>query len=118
MNDKVKQLFDYMKQYVEEPNVPDYTGEYPPCWEITQEEVELILNYINLLQQENQQLKEQLQQREEVIEEAIKKCELEISASSSQYERRHKQQDLIYKVAHERILDILNKYKNEDKESK
>lgn len=62
------------------------------------------------------QLKIKSQQRKEVIEEAIKKCELEIRASSSQYERNHKQQDLVYKVAHKRILDILNKYENRESE--
>lgn len=62
------------------------------------------------------ELQDKLQQRDEVIEEAIKKCELEISASSLQYERSHKQQDLVYKVAHNRVLDILNKYKKEESE--
>lgn len=37
-----------------------------------------------------------------------KHCNREISASSYQYEHRHKQQDLVYKVAHERILKILD----------
>ena len=49
-----------------------------------------------------------LKQRDEVIDEAINKCELEIRASSYQYEKNHKQQELCYKVAHERIMEILN----------
>lgn len=66
---------------------------------------------IYTLQQENKQLK----QRDEVIDEAINKCELEIRASSYQYEKNHKQQELCYKVAHERIMEILNKYKGDNK---
>ena len=58
----------------------------------------------------------QLKQRDEVIDEAIKKCELEISASSYQYDKSYKQQDLCYKVAHERILGILQKYKGDNNE--
>lgn len=67
-------------------------------------------------ERENRQLKEQLQQKDEVIEEAIKKCEQEIRASTYQYDKSHKQQDWVYKVAHERVLDILNKYKKEESE--
>lgn len=67
------------------------------------------------LLQENRRLKEQLKQRDEVIDEAINKCELEIRASSYQYEKNHKQQELCYKVAHERIMEILNKYKGDNK---
>ena len=67
------------------------------------------------LLQENRRLKEQLKQRDEVIDEAINKCELEIRASSYQYEKNHKQQELCYKVAHERIMEILNKYKGDKK---
>ncbi len=63
---------------------------------------------IELLKKENQQLKSQLKQRDEVIEKIKKRCIQEISASSYQYEQRHKQQDWIYKVAHERILSLLN----------
>ena len=80
--------------------------------------------YINLLkrycelQQENKQLKEQLQQRDSVIQEAIEKCELEISASSYHLERRFSRSELNHKVAHKRILYILSKYKNEDSEDK
>lgn len=68
------------------------------------------------LQQENHQLKSQLEQsknetkqRDDVIDECKKHCTQEISASTVQYERRKRQQDLVYKVAHERILKILNK---------
>lgn len=67
-----------------------------------------------ILEKENQKLKEQIKQRDEVIERAIKKWELEISVSSHQYEQRHRQQDLCYKVAHEMILKILNKYKGDN----
>lgn len=63
----------------------------------------------------NIRLQQQLKQRDEVIDEVIKKCELEISASSYQYDKSHKQQDLCYKVAHERILKILQKYKGDNK---
>lgn len=106
MNKNMRLLLNYMKQYIYEPNAPDYSGEYPPCWEITQEEVNEILNYIYQLQQENQQLKEQLKferqcqnrffkvnnksydgrivleqlkQRDEVIEEAINHLDCFIS---------------------------------------
>lgn len=51
MSEKVKNLLGYMQQYVNEPNCPDFTGEYPLCWEITQDEVEIILSYISNLQQ-------------------------------------------------------------------
>lgn len=61
-------------------------------------------------------LNQQLKQRDEVIDEATKKCKLEINASSYQYEQRHRQQDLCYKVAHERILKILQKYKGDNNE--
>lgn len=60
------------------------------------------------LEKENQQLKSQLKQRDEVIEKIKKRCIQEIYASSYQYEQRQKQQDLVYKVAHERILSLLN----------
>lgn len=53
------------------------------------------------------QLQEENKKYKEVIDKAIKYCQQEISAASNQYERNNKQQDLIYKVAHERILDIL-----------
>ena len=43
------------------------------------------------------------------IDKAIERCKQEISASSIQYEREHKQQHLVYKVAHERMLNILQK---------
>lgn len=62
----------------------------------------------DLLEMLNQELLNQLKQRDEVIDEAINKCELEIRASSYQYEKNHKQQELCYKVAHERIMEILN----------
>lgn len=42
-------------------------------------------------------------QKDDVVE----RCKQEISASSIQYEREHKQQHLVYKVAHERILRML-----------
>ncbi len=48
-----------------------------------------------------------MKQKDEVIEKIKKRCNQEISASSYQYEQRHKQQDLVYKVAHERILKML-----------
>lgn len=44
---------------------------------------------------------------ERVIAKIIKRCDQEISASTIQYERNHSQQALVYKVAHERILEIL-----------
>ncbi len=59
---------------------------------------------------------EKLKQRDEVIEEAIKRCDLEISASSYQYEKNHRQQELVYKVAHERMKKILTKYKGDNNE--
>ena len=44
----------------------------------------------------NQELLNQLKQRDEVIDEAINKCELEIRASSYQYEKNHKQKRKIF----------------------
>ena len=41
------------------------------------------------------------------MKEVIERCKLEIAAASIQYEREHKQQHLVYKVAHERMLKIL-----------
>lgn len=84
---------------------------------MTQEDLNTLASERNQLARENQQLKEELNtcmvERNkflDIIEETINKCKLEIRASSYQYEQRHKQQDLVYKVAHERILDILQKY--------
>ena len=61
----LKQL-DYLllnlKDYAAEPNVPDYSGEYPPPMEWEQGEVQLLLDYINELQV-------QLQQKENIIKE-------------------------------------------------
>ena len=51
MNNEIKEILQYMKQYVKEPNVPDYNGEYPQPWEITIEEVQCILDYITNLQE-------------------------------------------------------------------
>lgn len=51
MSEKTKLLLGYMQQYIDEPNAPDYSGEYPVCWEITTDECECILNYIKNLQQ-------------------------------------------------------------------
>ena len=84
---------------------------------MTQEDLNTLASERNQLARENQHLKEELNtcmvERNkflDIIEETINKCKLEIRASSYQYEQRHKQQDLVYKVAHERILDILQKY--------
>lgn len=44
MNREEKSLFAFLKEYKDEPNVPDYTGEYPPPYELTQDDAELILN--------------------------------------------------------------------------
>lgn len=92
----------------------DKTAEYED-WLIIQDYIENLqsnlikeqLAYKNLRDTFNEKCK-QLQQRDEVIEKVRKRSQLEISASSYQYEKSHKQQDLVYKVAHERILDILN----------
>ena len=51
MNEDIKLLFNYMQEYINEPNAPDYDGEYPRCWEITTDECKDILNYISVLQQ-------------------------------------------------------------------
>ena len=53
MKDEIKEILEYMKQYVKEPNAPDYNGEYPQPWEITIEEVQCILDCITNLQQTN-----------------------------------------------------------------
>lgn len=75
--------------------------------------------FIKLLQQketENKQLKQQLDQKNKVIEEVRKKCELEISASSYHLEqfknkirsgKMAEQIELNHKVAHKRILNII-----------
>ena len=68
------------------------------------------LEYIKQLEEELNTCMIERNKFLDIIEETINKCKLEIRASSYQYEQRHKQQDLVYKVAHERILDILQKY--------
>lgn len=110
MSEDIKALLDFMQQYVDEPNVPDYSGEYPPCWEIEQEEVDKILNYIKEIKTENKQIKEQLQQRDSVIEEAIKY--LEGSYEMAVYTKSV----TLEKENVDDLLDILNKYKKEESE--
>ena len=67
----LKQL-DYLllnlKDYAAEPNVPDYSEEYPPPMEWEQGEVQLLLDYINDLQV-------QLQQKENETKNAKNKTE-------------------------------------------
>lgn len=68
MNKKTKLLLGYMQQYIDEPNAPDCSGEYPVCWEITTDECECILNYIKSLQQKNKQLKEDLKVYDKIFD--------------------------------------------------
>lgn len=72
MNENIKLLLSYMQQYIDEPNAPDCSGEYPVCWEITTDECECILNYIKSLQQENKQLKEEKNKLEQAFIELYK----------------------------------------------
>ena len=51
MNKEVKRTLTYMKQYVEEPNVPDDSGEYPDAWEFYPEEIKCVLDYITSLEE-------------------------------------------------------------------
>ena len=57
------------------------------------------------------ELENKLDSYKSVIDEIRKKCNLEINASSIQYEREHKQIHLSHKVEHERILEIIDKIK-------
>ena len=70
--------------------------------------------FINALLKENKKLKQALEYAKKIekdykekFDKAIKRCKQEISAASIQYERENKQQHLVYKVAHERMLKIL-----------
>lgn len=67
-----------------------------------------IINHIEACQEENQQLKEQLQQRDSVIEETIKY--LEGSYEMSTYTKSV----TLEKENIDDLLDILNKYKKEE----
>lgn len=58
-------------------------------------------NYINNLEQ-------QCKKQKEVIDKIKKHCEIEINASNHYLRNHSSQQELCHKVAHQRILDILN----------
>ena len=68
----------------------------------------LLREEINGVRDGYNQVKIELEQKEKIIKEARKRCIQEINASSIQYQRNHKQQELVYKVAHERIKKILD----------
>lgn len=68
--------------------------------EVRKNETKLI-NEIKVLEQ-------QVKKQKEVIEEIKKHCEIEINASNHYLQNHSSQQELCHKVAHQRILDILN----------
>lgn len=59
---------------------------------------------VKLLNEAEQQCKKQ----KEVIDKVKKRCEIEINASNHYLQKHSSQQELCHKVAHQRILDILN----------
>ena len=71
--------------------------------------ISALLRYIKRLENLYVHTMQNLSEIELIRTEAIKHCKQEINASSIQYERNHKQQELVYKVAHERILNILQR---------
>lgn len=84
MSEDIKALLDFMQQ------------------------VDKILNYIKEIKTENKQLKEQLQQKDEVIEEAILFIE-----NHSRFEPPHYDYREFNNMGNlSELLDILNKYKD------
>lgn len=78
--------------------------------------------YMYFLEQENQQLKEQLQQRDEVIEEAVKYVQDNMSYTEirkwidiGKFEITN--EDILDQEMVKELLNILNKYKNKDEEN-
>ena len=49
-------FFNFLKEYRDEPNAPDYSGEYPQPYELTKEDAELILNVIETKDKEIERL--------------------------------------------------------------
>ena len=57
MNKLEESFFEFLKEYRDEPNVPDLCGEYPVPYELTIEDAELILNVKERQQQELERYK-------------------------------------------------------------
>ncbi len=64
------------------------------------------------LLRENKRLREQLEEKDKVIDEIEKRCNQEISAATIQYERHERNDTWQYIIAHKRILEILERGKN------
>lgn len=69
-------------------------------------------NELEQLQQENQKLRNQLEEKDKVIDEINKRCNQEISAATIQYKRQKRNDTWQYIISHKRILEILESGKN------
>lgn len=74
--------------------------------------------YNDFLKYKNRQLKEQNEKLEQQKQQVIDYCKKEIEIATIQYENdfeEQKEMDWCYKLAHERILEMLGGIKNESK---
>lgn len=69
MNEE-EMFFGFLKQYIDEGNVPDYNGEYPQPYELTIEDAELILNVIKKKDLEIERLNKRILTLEETLRKA------------------------------------------------
>ena len=68
MNNEIKDILEEFEWYIKQPNNQDINGEYEPPMEISQDEAKSLLDYITNLQQENERLRENINNAKEFIE--------------------------------------------------
>lgn len=97
-----KMFFGFLQQYIEEGNVPDYSGEYPNPYELTIEDAELILNAKERLEKENKRLNNIINEIEKEIDRLLER--------QYESERFAKEQGFnTYLPAKENLLCVKNK---------
>lgn len=69
-------FFGFLKDYIEEPNAPDYTGEYPPPYELTTDDAQIILKFKNKQDKKIKKLTKIIKNIKKNIENILNDCSL------------------------------------------
>ena len=94
MNKKMQDLFYELKQYL---------VQHSQKWNTLCDIEQYIID-----------LEKQLEEKDRVINEINKRCNQEINAAAIQYERHKRNDTWQYIIAHKRILEILERGKNDN----
>ena len=93
-------FFEFLQQYIEEGNFPDYSGEYPNPYELTIDDAKLILN-----------LKEKQIKKIEKLHSIIKEVREYIKRKDICIDTRKTDGSMDYVDLEKELLEILDKVK-------